>query len=231
VALALAGVALFGAGLAATFSPCVLPLVPGYLGVLGAGTATGDGGAPDEIRSTRLARVSLFAVSAVLTFALLGAVVGTVGGDALRTGRWAQRGAGAVVLVLAALLIAGRLGRRVPSLHLVRHFPRSPLLRSAALGVGCGAAWTPCAGPLLGAALTAAAATGAVWRSTVLLVCYASGVVMPFVALAALGRGGLPRCWRVGGRWVSTASAMLLVVVGLALTFGWYDGLISRLWI
>ncbi len=212
-------VALFGAGITATLSPCVLPLVPGIVGVL-----TGAAGVGQRVRA-----MAAFAAGAIAVFAVLGVVVGGVGAG---LGSDLQRVAGAVLVALAVVWFAAQRGMTVPSARLVRVLPEAPFARAFVLGIGCGAAWTPCAGPLLGAALTAAGAasgSGGVARSTVLLVAYAAGVLVPFVALAALGLRRVPDAFRTAGRLLAPLSAVVMLVLGVALAAGWYETLVGRL--
>ena len=214
--------ALFGAGITATLSPCVLPLVPGIVGVLT--------GAADTRH--RVQAMAAFAVGAVIVFTVLGLAVGGLGAVGARLGGDLQRVAGVVLVVLAVAWFAAQRGLTLPSVRLVRVLPDAPLGRAFALGVGCGAAWTPCAGPLLGAALTAAGAAsgaGGVARSTALLVAYAAGVLAPFIALAALGLRRVPDALRAVGRVLAPASAIVMLVLGVALTAGWYESLVGRL--
>jgi cytochrome c-type biogenesis protein len=215
-------VALFGAGITATLSPCVLPLVPGIVGVLA--------GAADAGRRVR--SMAAFAAGAISVFAVLGVAVGGLGAVGVGLGSDLQRVAGVVLVVLAVVWFAAQRGIAVPSARLIRTLPDAPVARAFVLGVGCGAAWTPCAGPLLGAALTAAGAasgTGGIARSTVLLVSYAAGVLVPFVALAALGLRRVPELFRTAGRVLAPLSAVVMLVLGVALATGWYELLVSRL--
>ena len=172
--------------------------------------------------------VATFAAGAVLVFAALGVLVGALGADLGDAGRWVQRIAGVALVALAALFVLGRTGGLHRSLRLVRWLPASPQLRALALGAGCGAAWTPCAGPLLGAALTAAGGAGGAARSTVLLLAYATGVLLPFVALAAVGGRQVPQWMRRSGRVLSPVSAVVMMVLGVVLAAGWYDALVGR---
>ncbi len=214
----LATVALYGAGVTASVSPCVLPLVPGYLGVL----ADADG------RPGRGGRVAIFAASAVATFALLGSLVAAFG-SVVHTTVALQRVAGALLLVCAAAALATHFGRLQGTWRVPVAIPASPVPRAVALGVGCGAAWTPCVGPLLGAALTAAGGVGSVSRGAALLAAFGFGVVTPLIAIAILPLPRVPASWRRIGRAANLATPALLAVVGLVLLFGWYGPLVQRL--
>ena len=99
------------------------------------------------------------------------------------------------------------------------------------VGVAFGAAWSPCVGPLLAAALTVAAHCGEAGRGAVLLFAYALGIGVPFV-LASLGLASLPRLadWlRRVGPIVERVAGGLLVVLGVLLTTGVYSHLTSYL--
>jgi cytochrome c-type biogenesis protein len=244
VSLVVAVIALFGAGLTATLSPCVLPLVPGVVGVLvdgthgerhgerhgGSvpGTSSGSGTVSQRSRGGATAMV-LFSVGATAVFVVLGLGAGAIGAS---VGSRAQRVSGIVLIALSLLWVAGRRGRRVPSMRIVQHLPDSPGARALALGIGCGAAWTPCAGPLLGAALTAAGTSGAadgVATSGLLLAAYAMGVLSPFVALASFGLRRIPARMRTWGRVLAPLSAVVMFGLGVSLAAGWYESLVARL--
>ena len=104
-------------------------------------------------------------------------------------------------------------------------------LRPFVVGVVFGAAWTPCVGPLLGAALTIAAASGEALRGTLLLVAYALGIGVPFM-LASLGlassSAARKRLLRIGPV-IERVGGALLLVLGVLLVTGAYDRLTSYL--
>lgn len=209
--------ALFGAGLASFLAPCVLPLVPGFLGVLGA-QAPGD----------RIVRRALAFVAGFGTvFVALGVAAGAVGSLVRPDGVVARLGGGLVLLFGLGLLgvLPGRGGARWRS-------PRVTGVPSAvALGVVFGAAWTPCVGPLVGAALVAAGGAGSPWRGGVLLAAFATGLGAPFVAVAA-GVAWSPAAYRRlrhGGRVLARVSGVVLVAAGLALAAGRYDAFVAVL--
>lgn len=216
--LALACLALYGAGLTSTLSPCVLPLVPGYLGVL----SDSDG------RAGRWPRIMLFVLGAGATFVALGGVASAVGAGVSATVQWSQRIAGVGLVVLGALMILGRRGRVTAELRLVRRLPAQPHLRALLLGVGCGAAWSPCVGPLLGVALTAAGGTGSIGRGSLLLAWFAFGVLTPFMALGLLSLR--PPGWlAAAGRRLASITWAVTVLIGVVLAAGWYDLAVRQL--
>ncbi len=209
---------LYGAGVAASLSPCVLPLVPGWLAVV----VDSAGGA------SRWLRVSAFCVGAVLTFAILGSVVAGLGSVTLAADG-VQRIAGAALILAAVAAEASRRGKFPFTWQLAPALPRSPLPRAAVLGVACGAAWTPCVGPLLGAALTAAGSGGSVARGTMLLTLFGAGVVTPMVVLATLPTPRLPRMWRQIGVHLQRGVPVMLGVLGVLLVTGRYVPFVQRL--
>lgn len=214
-ALAVAGLALYGAGLTSTLSPCVLPLVPGYLGVL-----ADTGG-----RWGRGTRIGLFAVGAGATFVALGGAVAAAGLGVGAAAHWSQRVAGIGLVGLGLLMVLGRRGALSTEWRLVRRLPTRPLLRALLLGVGCGAAWSPCVGPLLGVALTAAGGSGSVGRGSLLLAAFAAGVLTPFLALSLVSLPSTAGLAAVGRR-LGTVASVVTVALGVVLAAGWYDAVV-----
>lgn len=212
------GLGLYGAGVAASSSPCVLPLIPGWLAVV----------ADAQRGLNRWPRVGAFCAGAVATFALLGSVVAGLGSVAA-TADGLQRVAGAALIVAAVAAEAGRRGRWAATWHRAPPLPRSPLPRAAVLGIACGAAWTPCAGPLLGAALTVAGSGGSPLRAAALLAMFGAGVVTPLVALSLLPAPRMPQWWRRAGSYVHRVVPIVLAALGLLLLTGRYVPFVQRL--
>jgi len=208
--------ALYGAGILGSVSPCVLPLLPGVALVL----ADGRGGA------VRLGRMLVFATSAAATFAVLGALAG--GARVVVGAAVAARLAGAALVVLAVVTVAVERGHW--------RSPQWPGPRSsthgwgfpAALGVGCGAVWSPCVGPLLGVAATAAAGSGSSWRGATLLFAFGVGVATPAVVLA-LVHVPLPGWARRAGVTAQRVMPVAMAATGLLLLAGWYTPVLQRL--
>ena len=221
MSLTVASIALYGAGVTSTISPCVLPLVPGYLGVLADSSCVSGRARPQ--------RVAIFAAGAIGTFVALGGFVAAVGLALSDTIELLQRLAGLGLIAFGIVMILGKLGRATAELRLVRMLPAQPHLRALLLGVGCGAAWSPCVGPLLGAALTAAGGSGSVWRGSWLLFTFGCGVLTPFFAVALLRVPKSSPRLRMVGRKLSTASAVVMLGLGLLLIGGWYDAFVQRI--
>ncbi len=185
------------AGVASFLSPCVLPLVPGYLAyVSGMSFETLRGGTGDVARKLdgrrpRLRAVTAYAGAFVLgfttIFVLLGASATAVGQFLLAHSALFTKLAG-VVLVLFGLHIMGIV--KVPLLsrekRLQRHTAPRTLLGSYGVGMLFAFGWTPCIGPILAALLTMAAVQETVGHGMTLLAVYALGLGVPFL-VAALG--------------------------------------------
>ncbi len=219
-------VALFGAGVASFLAPCIIPLVPAYLGII-----VGEmGDAHDPARA--VPATLIFIAGFTTVFAGLGAAAGLLGSslDTFETGIRIVGGVLIVVMGLALLGVArgplSRERRLIPTLPAV-----TGVARPYVVGIAFGAGWSPCVGPLLAAALTIAARTGQVGRGTILLIAYAMGIGVPFL-VAALGLASSPRLAerlrRIGPNLERIAGG-LLVVLGLLLATNTYVHLTSYL--
>jgi cytochrome c-type biogenesis protein len=227
----------FAAGVVSFASPCVLPLVPGYLSfVAGERAAERGAGDPADPGSNRppVGPILLF----ILGFSAVFTVVG--GFTASSVGRWlksptGERVAGGVVLAFGVfmLLYAMRFGsvwlyrEGRPLLARVRPGPAAAFPLGAAFAVG----WTPCIGPVLGGILTLAAAQGTTVRAVTLLLFYSFGLGLPFL-LVGLGVGKLMGAFRFFSRhyrWFAGASGVVLVIVGSLLVAGMWTRLVAPL--
>lgn len=217
-------VALFGAGVASFLAPCVVPLVPAYLGMV-AGEA-GDDGLARSVPAT-----VVFVAGFAAVFAGLGALAGWVGSSLHEVQGIVQRVGGVLVMVMGLALLGMVRGALAGERRLVSRVPSGGRLRPFVVGVAFGAAWSPCVGPLLGAALAVAASTGQVLRGTALLGAYALGIGVPFL-LASLGLASSPaaaaRLRRVSPH-IEKIGGVLLVLLGLLLVTGAYVHLTSYL--
>ncbi|MDQ1515982.1 MAG: cytochrome c-type biosis protein [Actinomycetota bacterium] len=218
--------ALFGAGVASFLAPCLVPLLPAYLGII-AGEAVE---ARDPARAVPATLVFILGFS--LVFAGLGATAGLLGSALTDVQNGVQRVGGVVVAVMGLALLGVIRGPLAREKRLIGRLPRiTGPLRPLVVGVAFGAAWSPCVGPLLGAALTVAARSGQAGRGAVLLFAYALGIGVPFL-LASLGLASSPklaeRLRRIGPR-VERLAGGLLVVLGVLLATGAYGHLTSYL--
>lgn len=214
------------AGLVSFASPCVLPLVPGYLGYV-----TGLTGV--ELERQRRGRLVAGAVLFVLGFTAVFVTLGTAFGGLgtflarhdLDLSRW--MGLGVVAMGLVFLGLVPGAGREVR----VRWRPAAGLLGAPLLGVVFGLGWTPCIGPTLASVLTLATDAGTAWRGALLTLVYCLGLGVPFVAVAlGVGRGarGL-EALRRHRLAIARVGGAALVVVGVLLVTGVWGAWMSDL--
>jgi cytochrome c-type biogenesis protein len=217
------------AGLVSFASPCVLPLVPGYLGYLGgmSGASVGQTGlgrgatrTAAPARGRLLAGVGLFVAGFTLVFVAVGALAGSLGAV---LGRWEDpltRVLG-VVVVLMGVAFLGYVPflQRDTRLHVS---PSAGLWGAPLLGIVFGLGWAPCIGPTLAAVLALSLDEGSAARGAVLSVAYCLGLGLPFLLIAL----GLQRSTaalsvlRRHRRAISRVGGGLLVLIGLALVTG-----------
>jgi len=205
------------AGVVSFLSPCVLPLVPGYLAfVSGTGAP-----APSEPAASRLRHVSARSGAFVLGFStifiLLGASATHIGRFLVDRGPIFAKVAGLVV-ILFGLHVLGLL--KIPILNREKRIQSSVAPRSLAgsygVGMAFGFGWTPCIGPILGAVLMMASVQETVWQGVGLLTAYSLGLGVPFL-FAALGAGYLTAFRARFRRFyhaVEIVSGALLVAIG-----------------
>ena len=206
----------FVAGLLSFLSPCVLPLIPSYVGFL-------TGLTLEELevrRGTALVHALWFVAGFSLIFIALGATASALGVLLIQSQVWIGRIGGGVV-ILFGLYLLGVLRPALLMRERKVQLARKPLgyLGSAFVGVTFGAAWTPCIGPILGAILTLAAAQASVGHGAALLTAYSAGLALPFVVTAlALDRF---LAWFQRFRpylvWVERIAGGLLILLGLLL--------------
>jgi cytochrome c-type biogenesis protein len=219
-------VALFGAGVASFLAPCLVPLLPAYLGII-AGEAAG---ARDPARV--VPATAVFVLGFAVVFAGLGAAAGLLGSSLHAIQHTIERVGGVVVAIMGLALLGVLRGPLKREFRFVSRLPKGGgPLRPFVVGVAFGAAWSPCVGPLLAAALTVAARSGQAGRGALLLLAYALGIGVPFL-LAALGLASWPGLAsglrRIGPR-VQLVAGGLLVILGVLLATGTYNHLTSYL--
>jgi cytochrome c-type biogenesis protein len=221
----------FAAGLLSFLSPCVLPLVPSYIGFLTGMTLPEVAGR----RRTALIHALLFVGGFSLVFILLGASATALGRALNFYQVWLQR-AGGVLIILFGLLCLGVFNLRLLTQERRLHLERKPVgyLGSALVGMAFAAGWTPCIGPVLGGILGLAAASADVPRGMLLLAVYSAGLALPFLAAAVAVEAFLDwfQRFRRFLPWVMRISGLLLVLVGVLLVTGeftrlagWLQGL------
>ena len=214
------------AGLVSFFSPCVVPLLPGYLSYV-TGLSAADLGS--HKRGRMLAGTLLFVLGFTTVFVLTGVTFGVVGEALLQHQSVITKVLGAVTVVLGLAFLGwfGFLQRDVR----VHKVPAVGIAAAPLLGVLFGLGWTPCIGPTLGAVLTLALNEGGVGRGAVLAIVYSLGLGIPFVLAALafrrmLGAVGWIRRHQV---WVMRLGGAMLVAVGVLLLTGAWGSLTADL--
>ena len=212
------------AGLVSFASPCVLPLVPGYLGYL-TGTTTTAGGP----RWRALAGTGLFTLGFSVLFIGYGAAFGALGAWLIRWQDLLTRILGIVVLLMGLVFLGVfRLFQRTAKLAI---HPPSGLAGAPLLGIAFGLGWTPCLGPTLAAISALRLTTGNPARGALLAVTYCLGLGLPFIAAAA----GLN--WATGSitflrrhiRTINITGGVLMIATGIAMISGAWTLLTSSI--
>ncbi|MFF5080755.1 cytochrome c biogenesis CcdA family protein [Actinoplanes sp. NPDC000266] len=231
------------AGLVSILSPCVLPLLPGYLsyvtGLAGSDldsrqeSSKAEGGAGGVATLTRvrskgrvLAGTSLFVLGFAVVFILLNVVVVNAG--------FLIRHQDALNVTLGVLIIVLGLGYLgwIPGLQRelrITKLPAAGLVGAPIFGAIFAISWAPCVGPTLGAVMAMGMTSGQTDRAVLLAVAYSLGLGLPFVLFGLFFSKliGVFRAIRRNSRWVTRVGGVLLILVGLALvTGGWGDFLI-----
>lgn len=228
-------IALFGAGVASFLAPCVVPLVPAYLGMLADTTAKSAGNTPANTADNPGKAVSatlIFVLGFGSLYAVLGIAAGSIGEALESVQTWVQRIGGVLIVAMGLALVGVAKGWVMREKRLVSRLPEGGgPVKSFTIGVAFGAAWSPCVGPLLSAALTVAAAGGDPIRGGLLLLSYAAGIGVPFI-LASLGLASFPGVsafLRRISTTVERVAGVMLVVLGVLLITGTYGELTTYL--
>lgn len=216
--------AAFAAGIISFLSPCVLPLVPGYVSFI-----AGQSIAQSTASRTVIARFQAIALSACFvlgfstTFVILGASA-TVLGQALISYRYELNLVGGAIVIGFGLFTIGVLSpswlQRNLRIDLV--IPGGRPIAAYLLGMAFAFGWTPCIGPMLGAILTVSAASVTVAKGASLLAVYSLGLGVPFLLAAAFTDGLLARLKSIGraGRILQLLAGGVMVVMGVAMITG-----------
>jgi cytochrome c-type biogenesis protein len=214
------------AGLVSFLSPCILPLVPGYLSYV-----TGMTGVDlaDRQRGRLLAGALLFVAGFTFVFVTAGVLAGALGDFFLEHRRGLQQVLGALTIVFG-LAFMGVLPWFQRDLRLHRR-PVLGLAGAPMLGVLFGLGWTPCVGPTLGVVLNLGLSEGTAARGGVLAVAYCLGLGVPFIVTALAFRRAMTAFGWVKQHyvWVLRAGGAMLVTIGVLLVTGVWNDLTVQL--
>ncbi len=219
-------IAAFAVGFASFISPCVLPLVPGYLSAV-SGVSIADLRSGNRSLSRVLWPSVIFCLSFTVIFVALGMTATGLGSTLSDNRETLDKVAGAFIVLLGVFFL---LTPFVPALNrewrpdaLALRAAGGPLIAGAAFAV----AWTPCVGPTLGSILTAASTADSVGRGGVLLAFYSAGLAVPFLLTAvAFDRATTAFRWLRDHYVIVTAlSGAVLIVMGVLI----FSGELTRL--
>jgi cytochrome c-type biogenesis protein len=224
----------FAAGILSFLSPCVLPLVPGYISLMSGVSIDRlkEGGSGGNARRAVIINSLAFNAGLSVIFLALGTTAGLVGASII-SNPWV-RGIGGVIIILFGLQLIGLL--KISTLYKDTRFfsnekPRGPL-GSFTLGIAFAAGWTPCIGPILGGIIGLAAASGG-WRNGLILSAfYSAGLAIPFL-LTGLGINQFLAFYgkfRKHLHKVEVVSGVVLIIVGLLVATG-NSTLLASSWI
>lgn len=214
------------AGLVSFFSPCVVPLLPGYLSYM-TGLSGSDLGS--QRRGRMVLGATLFVLGFSVIFVLLGAASGAIGEWLFEYRRTLTIVLGGFT-ILVGLAFMGVLPFMQRDLR-VHKVPAVGLAAAPLLGALFGFGWTPCLGPTLTALYALVGLEGSVGRGVLLSLVYCFGLGLPFILAAVAYRRmlGAVRWVRRHQRWVTAFGGLMLVMVGLLLVTGWWDVLVDEI--
>ena len=215
--------AAFAAGVISFLSPCVLPLVPGYVSYVAGHSIAERSAGNVSVRLQTAALSGCFVLGFSTIFVVLGASA-TALGQVLLSHRHELNLVGGAIVIAFGLLTLGLLRfawlQRDHRFHL--YLPGGRPTAAYVLGLAFGFGWTPCIGPILGAILTVSAGSATVANGVTLLSVYSLGLGLPFVLAAAFTDGMIARLSSIGrlGRNLQAVAGVIMIVMGAAMITG-----------
>jgi len=215
-------IAAFAVGFVSFVSPCVLPLVPGYLSAV-SGVSIADMRSGEHKLSAILGPAAIFCLSFTIMFVALGMTATSIGSTLRDSKQTLDRAAGIVIVAMGVFFLltpfVPRLNREWrPDALISRAGAGGPVIAGLAFAI----AWTPCVGPTLASILAAASTSATVGHGGVLLAFYSAGLAVPFLLTAvAFDRATTAFRWiRTRYMLVTAASGAVLVVMGVLMLTG-----------
>ncbi len=217
-------VAAFAAGTVSFLSPCVLPLVPGYVSYIAGQTAAGSKAQTGVLPKIRNVALSIYFVLGFSTvFVILGASA-TALGQLFSSYRYELNLVGGAIVIMFGLLTIGvlRPAWLLRDIHVTPALMRGQPLAAYVLGMAFGFGWTPCIGPILGSILTVSAASATIATGVILLAVYSLGLGVPFVITATFTNTIAARLKAFGGfgRVLQIVAGAVMVMIGAAMISG-----------
>ena len=218
----------FAAGLISFLSPCVLPLVPGYMSFI-TGVAGAEATGKQASRRRAFIGTVLFVLGFSAIFVSYGALFGGMGQVLIRHQRDIQIVMGAVVIVLGL----GFLGL-IPAFQRelrIHRMPSGTLLGAPLLGALFGLGWTPCIGPTLGAVQSLAISEASAVRGATLSFAYCLGLGLPFIVVGLLvdRAANALKFFRRHSRVIMYVGGVMLVAIGVLMVTGYWNTLTINL--
>ena len=214
-------IAAFAAGMISFLSPCVLPLVPGYVSYV-SGSVALNSSSPARWSALLPSLCFVLGFSSVLV--ALGASA-TLLSRVLLSYRYETNLIGGAIIILFGVFTTGLVPMRWFERDVRYHgqLPSGKLLGAYVMGLAFGFGWTPCIGPVLGAILTVSAASTTAYAGIVLLAAYALGLGVPFLLSAAFTDGLMRRmgAMRRAGRFLKIGAGAVMIAMGIAMVTGY----------
>jgi len=215
-------IAAFAVGFVSFVSPCVLPLVPGYLSAV-SGVSIADMRSGEHKLSAILGPAAIFCLSFTIMFVALGMTATSIGSTLRDSKQTLDRAAGIVIVAMGVFFLltpfVPRLNREWrPDALISRAGAGGPVIAGLAFAI----AWTPCVGPTLASILAAASTSATVGHGGVLLAFYSAGLAVPFLltAVAFTRMTTAFRFLRNHYMVITALSGVILIVMGLMLFTG-----------
>ncbi|MGD9724800.1 MAG: cytochrome c biogenesis CcdA family protein [Alphaproteobacteria bacterium] len=215
----------FAAGVISFLSPCVLPLVPGYVSYVAGRAASGrPAGGALALRLPAIGLSLCFVLGFSTVFVLLGASA-TALGQLLLAYRYELNIVGGAVIILFGLFLVGvfRPSWMIRDFRFHTTMPGGRPASAYVLGLAFAFGWTPCIGPILGAILTVGAASATVSSGIALLAIYSLGLGVPFLLAALFTDALMDRLKAIGrlGRVFQLGAGAIMVLMGVAMITGY----------